>query len=216
MPDRPGTAEDPWDIASALAGGHPEVRPGDTIWIGPATYHATPEVGGMGYEVRLAGREGQPIRVRARPRGDHRRRPEPRIPHDLRGDPRPGHHRLPADRPAGAARPHLSQRQPALGRPECPHRHRLQFINLVIHDNSQGVSWWTPSKDGELYGCLVLVPDHLGHGETPIPLSRSGLRVRDRSDQGDRSRKGRGPGSALLLREGDGADRRERLTNRAR
>ena len=30
-----------------------------------------------------------------------------------------------------------------------------KFINLVIHDNSQGVSWWTPSKDSELYGCLI-------------------------------------------------------------
>src|SRR5262249_47485016 len=31
----------------------------------------------------------------------------------------------------------------------------FKFINLVIHDNSQGVSWWTPSHGGELHGCLI-------------------------------------------------------------
>ena len=65
--DRAGTAEAPWDIASTLGGGHREIQPGDTVWIGPGTYHAAPKVGGNGYEVRLVGREGHPIRVRAMP-----------------------------------------------------------------------------------------------------------------------------------------------------
>jgi hypothetical protein len=30
-----------------------------------------------------------------------------------------------------------------------------KFINLVIHDNSQGVSWWSASRDSELYGCII-------------------------------------------------------------
>ena len=53
--DRAGTAEAPWDIASTLGGGHREIQPGDTVWIGPGTYHAAPKVGGNGYEVRLVG-----------------------------------------------------------------------------------------------------------------------------------------------------------------
>lgn len=30
-----------------------------------------------------------------------------------------------------------------------------KFINLIIHDNSQGVSWWSGSTDSELYGCII-------------------------------------------------------------
>src|SRR4029077_18796159 len=66
-PDRPGTAEAPWDIASTLGGGRRAIQPGETLWIGPGTYTGAPRVGWNRYEVRLIGREGHPISVRAMP-----------------------------------------------------------------------------------------------------------------------------------------------------
>ena len=44
-----------------------------------------------------------------------------------------------------------------------------KLINLVIHDTGQGVSFWTPAVDSEVYGCLIynngwLAPDR-GHGQ---------------------------------------------------
>ncbi len=56
-----------------------------------------------------------------------------------------------------------------------------KFINLVIHDNSQGVSWWTSSKDSELYGCLIddngwAGTDH-GHGHTIDTQNADGTRT---------------------------------------
>jgi hypothetical protein len=43
-----------------------------------------------------------------------------------------------------------------------------RLINLVIHDTGQGVSFWTPAVDSEVYGCIIynngwLAPDR-GHG----------------------------------------------------
>lgn len=43
-----------------------------------------------------------------------------------------------------------------------------KFINLITHDNAQGVSWWSGSKDSELHGCIIYdngwdAPDR-GHG----------------------------------------------------
>ena len=63
-PDGLGTRDAPWDIGSALAG-RQKVEPNDTIWIHPGHYKSAPKVGGMGYVVRLAGREGAPVQVRA-------------------------------------------------------------------------------------------------------------------------------------------------------
>ena len=120
---RRGTSPPPWEEATARS------EPGDTVWIGPGTYHAAPKVGGNGYEVRLVGREGHPIRVRAMPgaRATIDGGLNILAARDLRGDPRPGDHRLRAPaRRAGAARPLVPERQPALGRAERQRRHGLQ------------------------------------------------------------------------------------------
>src|SRR5262245_29297282 len=55
-----GTEAAPWDITSALAGGQ-KIEPGDSVWLRAGTYHAPPKIGGMGYEVRMAGSDGAPI-----------------------------------------------------------------------------------------------------------------------------------------------------------
>jgi hypothetical protein len=64
VPDGLGTKATPWDIGSALDGRH-KVEPGDTLWIHQGRYKAEPKVGGTGFVVRLAGRDGAPVQVRA-------------------------------------------------------------------------------------------------------------------------------------------------------
>jgi hypothetical protein len=182
--DRAGTAEAPWDILSTLGGGHREIQPGDTVWIGPGTYHAAPKVGGNGYEVRLVGREGHPIRVRAMP--------------GARATIDGGLNILPPatyveirdleitvsePRPAAPVPPDPSYRN--VNRPwgglNVNTGTGCKFINLVIHDNSQGVSWWTPSKDSELYGCLIYdngwAGTDRGHGHAVYTQNADGTKT---------------------------------------
>jgi hypothetical protein len=156
--DRAGTAKAPWDIASALGGGHREIRPGGTVWIGPGTYHAAPRVGGNGYEVRLVRREGHPVRVRATPGA--------RVTIDG------GLNSLPPSTYLEVRDLEITVSEPRPAAPVPPdpmHRnvHRpwgglnvnagtgCRFINLVIHNNSQGVGWWPASRDSEVYGCII-------------------------------------------------------------
>jgi hypothetical protein len=181
--DRPGTAEAPWDIASAL-GGRREIGPGDTIWIGPGIYHATSRVGGLGYEVRLAGREGHPVRIRGVP--------------GARATVDGGLNILPPStyleirdleitvsepRPAEPVPPDPTYRN--VNRPwgglNVSSGTGCRFINLVIHDNSQGVSWWTPSKDSELYGCIIYdngwAGTDRGHGHAVYTQNADGTKT---------------------------------------
>jgi hypothetical protein len=156
-PDRPGTAEAPWDITSAL-GGRREIGPGDTIWIGPGTYHATPTVGGRGYEVRLVGREGHLVHVRA-VRGTRATIDGGLniIPPATYVEVRDLEITVSEPRPAAPLPPDPTYRN--INRPwgglNVNAGMGCKFINLVIHDNSQGVSWWSASRDSELYGCIL-------------------------------------------------------------
>src|ERR1051326_24629 len=56
-----------------------------------------------------------------------------------------------------------------------------KFINLIIHDNAQGVSWWTASKDSELHGCIIYdngweAPDR-GHGHAIYTQNAEGVKT---------------------------------------
>jgi hypothetical protein len=55
-----------------------------------------------------------------------------------------------------------------------------KFINLIIHDNSQGVSWWTPSKDSELHGCIIYdngwAATDRGHGHAIYTQNNEGVK----------------------------------------
>jgi hypothetical protein len=64
VPDGLGREAAPWDISSALDGRH-KIEPGDTLWVHQGRYKAEPKVGGMGFVVRLVGRDGAPVQVRA-------------------------------------------------------------------------------------------------------------------------------------------------------
>jgi hypothetical protein len=154
-----GGLESPWDLASAL-GGSRKVEPGDTIWIHEGRYHAAPRdpVMSMGFAVRLAGREGAPVRVRGvagrRVTIDGGLNVQPpstdleiRDLEILVSEPRPDGPIPPDPSYRGVNRP--------WGGLNVYSGERCKFLNLVIHDNCQGVSWWAASRDSELYGCLI-------------------------------------------------------------
>lgn len=178
-----GTTASPWDIGSALGGEQP-VAPGDTIWLHSGTYKRPFENLGMGWPVRLAGTAGAPIHIRAFPGqrvtvdgGLNIQAPSTHLwVWDLEilvSEPRPASP-LPPDptyqnlqRPWGGLNVH--------GGDHC------KFINLVIHDNAQGVSWWVGSKDSELHGCIIYdngwPGTDRGHGHAVYTQNREGTKV---------------------------------------
>ena len=158
--DSAGTEAAPWDLASAL-GGARQVAPGDTIWVRAGIYeHPDRRPGGNGYSVKLAGAEGRPIHVRAMP--DERvtidgglRVENPSkflwiwdleiiVSENLthtRVAKESGSHPKDLDRPWGSLN--------ILGGENC------KYINLVVHDNAQGIGFWKPAVDSEVHGCLI-------------------------------------------------------------
>ncbi len=142
-----GTRERPWDLATALAGAGGRIAPGDTVWLGGGTYRGR-------FRTALAGAPGAPIVFRQRP-GERAT-----IDGTLRAD---GAHLVfwgfeitqsdPADSGTYGIQANASH---------------SRFINLVIHDvGTQGVSFWNPGVDSELYGCIVYnngTHENLDHG----------------------------------------------------
>jgi len=56
-----------------------------------------------------------------------------------------------------------------------------KYINLVIHDNCQGVSFWSGATDSELYGCLIYdngwAGTDRGHGHAIYTQNRTGVKT---------------------------------------
>lgn len=185
-PDAAGSAESPWDLASALSCKH-NIAPGDTIWIAAGTYkHPNRQLGSPGFEVRLAGSEGRPIHVRARPGqrvtldGGLTIQPPSdwlwiwdleilvsenfSMPRTVR---EPGSHPKDYGRPWGGLNVHAGR--------------GCKYINLVIHDNAQGVSFWSGATDSELYGAIIYdngwkAPDR-GHGHAIYTQNQNGTKT---------------------------------------
>ncbi|MCI0457094.1 MAG: right-handed parallel beta-helix repeat-containing protein [Gemmataceae bacterium] len=149
-----GTKAAPWDIESTLLGQQP-VKPGDTIFLLSGTYRRRPA---EQFVVKLVGAEGMPIHVRpaqgVRARIDGGLAVQNPSAHvwiwDLElfvSEPQPekpvsaGSHPKDFTRPWGGLNVH--------GGSQC------KFLNLVIHDCRQGVSWWSGSRDSELHGCII-------------------------------------------------------------
>ncbi len=184
--DGQGTKHAPWDIESAL-GGQQKIAPGDTVWIAAGTYrHPDRKLGSPGYVVRLAGEEGKPIHVRAVPGGRVTidgglsvRQPSTRLwIWDLeilvsenfstsRTLDEPGSHPQSYRRPWGGLHVHCGE--------------GCKFINLLIHDNAQGISWWRGSTDSEVHGCIIYdngwkAPDR-GHGHAVYTQNENGVKT---------------------------------------
>jgi hypothetical protein len=149
-----GTRQAPWDIESTLAGGR-GVKAGDTVYLLGGTYRRRPK---EQYEVKLVGEEGRSVRVRAAP-GERATIDGGLLVNEpsrylwisdleiLVSEPNPQNPVGPGSHPADFTRPWG-------GLSVNGGRHN-KYINLVIHDCRQGVSWWVGDTDSELHGCLI-------------------------------------------------------------
>jgi hypothetical protein len=182
-PDGLGTQAAPWDIGSALDGSQ-KILPSDTLWIHQGHYKFAPKIGGMGYVVRLAGRDGAPVQVRAwqgqRVTIDGGLNVQPPSTDlwiwDLElvvSEPRPSSPVAPDPTYANVSRP-WGGLNVSCGR-------NCKFINLIIHDNTQGVSWWSGSQDSEIYGCILYdngwAGTDRGHGHAIYTQNNEGIKT---------------------------------------
>jgi hypothetical protein len=185
-PDGKGTVDAPWDLASALDG-RQKVAPGDTVWIAAGTYkHPNRQLGSAGYEVRLAGEEDKPVHVRA---ASGRRV-------TLDGGLTvlaPSTHLWIWDLEILVSENSTMSRTVAesgshpkdYGRPwgglNVQSGKGSKYINLVIHDNAQGVSFWSGATDSELHGAIIYdngwkAPDR-GHGHAVYTQNKDGVKT---------------------------------------
>jgi hypothetical protein len=184
--DASGTKDSPWDLQSALSG-RMKIAPGDTLWLLPGTYkHPNRKLGSQGYEVRLAGTKEKPIHVRGTPGtrvtidgaltvvapSDYlwvrdleliisENFTMSRTIKDTGSS--PGDY----GRPWGGLNVNAGR--------EC------KYINLVIHDNAQGISLWSGAVDTEVYGCIIYdngwkAPDR-GHGHAIYTQNQNGVKT---------------------------------------
>ena len=68
-----------------------------------------------------------------------------------------------------------------MGRADVSSGKACKFINLVIHDDTQGVSWWAASQDSEMHGCLIYdngwAGTDRGHGHAIYTQNNEGLKT---------------------------------------
>ena len=142
-----GSVDRPWDLATALAGADGRIGPGDTVWLREGTYPGS-------FRTELAGKEGAPIVFRQYPSE------RATIDGTLRADGSYlvfwGFEILQSD--FGTINTYGLQANASHSR----------YVNLIIHDvGTQGVSFWNPGIDSELYGCIVYNTgsnENLDHG----------------------------------------------------
>lgn len=179
-----GTAEDPWDLATALS--QPSaLKPGATLWLRGGVYRGA-------FQSRLNGTADQPIRVRQYPGeratldgGDSNGVAvlavtgsytwywgfEVTSSNPVRSVTDTG------SSPPGSVLPRgegvLIVQAPTTGP-------GLKFINMVVHDTRQGFSFWKEAVDAEISGCLVYyngweAPDR-GHGHNIYAQNAGGTK----------------------------------------
>lgn len=178
-----GSRRAPWDIESALAGRQP-IAPGDTLWLRRGVYKRPFENVGMGWPVKLAGRAGAPVHVRSMPGervildgGLNVQSPSSHLwiwdLEVLVSEPRPAEPVPPDPTYRNLNRPWGGLN--VYGGGDC------KFIHLIIHDNSQGVSWWAGSTNSELHGCIIYdngwAGTQRGHGHAIYTQNRHGVKT---------------------------------------
>ena len=160
-----GSSSNPWDLATALA--HPpQVAPGDIVWLRGGVYGD----GGV-FHSRLSGAPDKPIVVRQYP-----------------GE------RATINGGLAAYSPHTwywgfevtnADGHRDESRPECvctyPDSTGVKLINLVLHDCSQGVGFWTAAVDAEAHGNLIYYNgfqgEKRGHGHGIYVQNRDGVKT---------------------------------------
>ncbi|MGD0092656.1 MAG: right-handed parallel beta-helix repeat-containing protein [Planctomycetota bacterium] len=193
-PANAGTKEAPWELGFALQGGGNKVAPGDTLWLGGGVYKFPFTKGkpSYGFEVKLAGAAEHPICVRGA-KGERAtidggltvNAPSTYLwLQDLEitaSEPRPDKVLGPIAKAKEAPlEADIQQYRPWSGL-NVYSGEGCKFINLVIHDNCQGVSWWQASKDSEVYGCLIYnngwAATDRGHGHCIYTQNREGVKT---------------------------------------
>jgi len=180
-----GTKDSPWDIAAL--DGSKKIAPGTTVWMRGGLYrHPDRSFSNHGFSVRLAGTKEKPIVVRAMPGervtldgGLVVQQPSTYLwLRDLEitvSDPRPVE---PVPPPAAGWGKYIHRPWGGLN---VYSGKGCKFINLVIHDNCQGVSWWVGSSDSEMYGCLIydngFWGTDRGHGHAIYTQNKDGVKT---------------------------------------
>lgn len=180
--DGDGSEARPWNLTTALA--QPgAVKPGDLLLLHGGTYAGT-------FASKLTGTADAPIVVKAAP-GERvtidclppRDKPEQNCHFTVQG----AHAvyqgfevtcSLPGPRDTATAGSHpggASNR----GGVNCFGSH-IKFINLVVHDTSQGFGFWSNGEGGEIYGCIIynngwIGPDR-GHGHAIYTQNKNGVK----------------------------------------
>ena len=139
-----GTADHPWSLSTALSGAGGRLQPGDTVWMRGGTYRGV-------FRTELRGLPEQWIVFRQHP-GERAT-----IDGTLRAD---------GDYLAFWGF-EIMQSTPSTYGLQANTAHG-RFINLVVHDaGNQGVSFWTPAIDAEMYGNIIYnngTHENLDHG----------------------------------------------------
>jgi hypothetical protein len=152
-PQGSGAADRPWDLATAWAALE-AVQPGDTLWLHAGTYRG-------GFESKLTGRPGTPIVVRGAPGERATIDLNPRDERDRGALFLEGSDVVYRDFEVTCSHPvrvtQIAGSWPAdIRRGSVDVRgDRITLANLVIHDLSVGVGFWSDGEGGEISGCLI-------------------------------------------------------------
>jgi hypothetical protein len=137
-----GTWQRPWDMGTALAGAAGQIRPGDTVWLRGGRYRGP-------FTSKLSGTPTAPIFVRQYPgeRATLDNSSTTQVTLHITGQ-------------WGwywgfEVMNSISDRNTARPNGVYPSAPNNKLINLVVHDNSIGVSFSTESPNSEIYGCVI-------------------------------------------------------------
>lgn len=165
-PSGQGTEKSPWDLETAL--NQPVVKPGDVLWLRGGVYGT----GLTRFTSRLRGAANAPIIVRQRPA-----------------------ERATVNGGIAVYGPYVwfwgfevmstvpdrgPNRKAWDGFDTYEGSTGVKFINLVIHDDGEGIGFWDKAVDGEINGCLIYHngfqgPDR-GHGHGIYTQNRIGTK----------------------------------------
>lgn len=163
-----GSQEKPWNLATALAS-PPALKPGDTVWIRDGLYRG-------GFKSTLKGTKDAPITVRAA--GDRAIIDcKPRDSKDSGAFAVGGEWTTFQGIEFTCSDPKRTTQEKGSWPAEIQrggivsHGSHIRFVNLLVHDLSNGFGFWGDGKvgeGGEIYGCVIyhngwLGPDR-GHG----------------------------------------------------